>query len=132
MALVIVGRNGRTGQVIIADSRAEGAQALFMCDPLTGGSAGAIAVPPETVTQEDAGGFPWLEMLGRQLTAADELATPKPFKLRVDTSGLPAGPALFQTDRFIARALDVAEEGVPEVHLDRDSAIKWGYVGRER
>jgi hypothetical protein len=128
VGLVVVGRNGRTGQVIIQDNRADGAAVIFVCD-LVEGFHGGIAVQPESPAQPGnqqptatggRGKFPWLDSL--PYDAAE------PFELRVDTSQLNANQTFFLTGKFIDRAVQAVDEGDEVVALTEETASEWGQV----
>ena len=128
MGLLVVGRNGRTGQVIIQDDRPDGAKAIFVCDVIEG-FQGGITVPPEGASPapvpgdqptESRGKFPWLESL--------QFESREPFELKVDTSRLNPEETFFLTGKFIERAVQAAEEGQYEVALTSENVTEWGQV----
>ena len=128
MGLVIVGRNGRTGQVIIQDDRPNGARLIFVCDIIEG-FHGGIAVPPgespQPLPQENPspgkrGKFPWIESL--------QFESQEPFHLTVDTTSLSAEDTFFLTGKFIDRAVDAAEQGDVQITLTAENSAEWGQV----
>ncbi len=128
MGLIIKGRNGRTGQVIIQDDRPHGASVIFVCDILEGFNGG-IVVPSENSAYSEApppppstgrGGFPIFDNL--PYDAAE------PFELRVDTSQLNAQPTFFVTGKFIDRAVRAVDEGRQVVAISEENAQEWGRV----
>lgn len=121
MGLHIIGRTGRTGQVIIKDDGPGGTGALFVCETVDGGG---IAVPPEQEAPSTRGRFPWVNLLQAQVGEDFE-----PFEFTVDTGSLPPGLHPFDTNRFITRVLEAVDEGVEEIQLSPETAEAWGYVG---
>lgn len=49
------------------------------------------------------------------------------FEFTIDTSGLPKGALMFETDVFLARMLRALDEGTPIVELSLNNAPEWGF-----
>ncbi len=134
MALGVVGQ-GQHGEVIVTDTRENGAIVVLFCYEGGPVSSGVSLRPEPADKNKESGGFPWpteghsqrlaMEQMGAQLPDPGA----KPFKLTVDISGLPRGANYFALDRFTDTALHIGPH-VDEVALGPDNAAEWGLVSQ--
>ncbi len=122
MALGIIGRDGRTGRVVLRSSDAGRTSLVLVLDGSESDPAGGIVDQPDE-PPPGSGGFP----VGRPSLRAAGFPDLRPFELAVDTSDLPAGIVLFSADAFVRRVLAVTADGVEEVRLSMANATAWGY-----
>lgn len=126
MALAIVARNGRSGQLIVKDTRSDGAVVLFVCDPFDGSAAAFF-----DAKSKDGGRGPIPDPDADRVLRSLEFTDADTFVFTLDTSGLPRGRQMVQSDVFLSRMMRALEEGVSTVELSSDIASDWGFVSED-
>ena len=122
---VVIGKN-QHGEVVFIRRDEDGTFVVLTCEDLDSLDelAGRVIVPRSIEDDDedpppDDGGFPLL--LDTHRSVADTA-------LRIDISDLPQGFLLFNPTKLGRTALEALEFGVREVHLDQDSAGKFGFM----
>lgn len=125
MALAVIARNGRSGQLIVKDERTDGTVVLFVCERLNGSPAAFV----DAKSKADGRG-PIPDPDTDEVLRALDFTASATFQFTVDTSGLPNGPQMFEADVFLARMLEALEDGLSTVELSLGNAPEWGFLSR--
>lgn len=110
---------GQAGEILVEDKRDGRAAVFLVCRPWN--SPHGILVGPDTPS-DLTGDFPVLESV-RALSREEPR---EPFRITIDTTELPSGPLLFQSDTFISAAAEAARRGADRVVLNERTAVSWG------
>jgi hypothetical protein len=124
----------KTGEVLIEDQRPDGSVVMLVCSEFAsrppgngssvaggpGASHGDDDVAVVTASTRDGGAYPLLSETGRVSRRLP--------RLHVDTTDMPGGPLRFALRAFGQKALETADGGIREVHMDPASAHEWGWI----
>lgn len=122
---IVVQARGRSGEVLARDTRPDGTVVILVCKQWDSPIGNGVVVGPGEPAKEDKtllGEFPLFGVHAEE----------KPFRIVIDTTGLPAGPMHFRSERFLEAASEAASEGATEVVLSRHNAEFWGLISEPR
>jgi hypothetical protein len=123
--MITVEGRGKTGTVLLRDTRPDGSYVLLECQEFTPTGGGGVLVLPEseefpTISSAD------LEKKTRMY--AERVNKEPPFSLEVDISAMPAGALRFTNRAFIEKAVEESEVA-KKTEISPGNAEAWGYIG---